>query len=264
MRIISSNDYEFMQHVVLYQNSSNPIKKRDLKSNDPIQIRLHRELLKKGFYLDIKRGDDYAKACDRNPTLKNLCKGQYFTNTELAKVIVAMKMNPALSVGQGEDYYFGEIYDKIFTNDLSTDECLGMFAIDWLITDELKWDTYKFHDIERGDSFKRPAHFIVDHLLYTSISMAKEWTHKFYEYYFGIKGESVKWDSFIAKMNEIVKSIYEVIYLDFAKYNSETGNEHLVYLKNSTNMNKMFESCNETFKKLKSEAHDAIYDVIFT
>lgn len=56
VRVIASDDNALMDKIVFYQNSSNPVKKRNLKSNDPVQIRLHREMLKRGWYYEIKSG----------------------------------------------------------------------------------------------------------------------------------------------------------------------------------------------------------------
>jgi len=40
VRIIESKDHDFINKLTLYQNTSNPVSSRDLKANDPIQVRL--------------------------------------------------------------------------------------------------------------------------------------------------------------------------------------------------------------------------------
>lgn len=59
VRIIESKSHSFINSITLYQNSSNPVKMRDFKSNDPVQVRLKHELGRRGYYYEIKRGEEY-------------------------------------------------------------------------------------------------------------------------------------------------------------------------------------------------------------
>ena len=59
VRVIESKSHAFINSITLYQNSSNPVKMRDFKSNDPVQVRLKHELARRGYYYEIKRGEEY-------------------------------------------------------------------------------------------------------------------------------------------------------------------------------------------------------------
>ena len=56
-----STDHDFVSLLTLFQNSSNPVHNRDLRSNDPVQIRLKHELRRRGYYYENKTGEDMKK-----------------------------------------------------------------------------------------------------------------------------------------------------------------------------------------------------------
>ena len=72
VRVIESREHEFIDELTLYQNTSNPVNERDLKSNDPIQVRLKHQFEHKKIYYEIKRGQEFHKM-KKNTLLINRC-----------------------------------------------------------------------------------------------------------------------------------------------------------------------------------------------
>lgn len=93
----------------------------------------------------------------------------------MARAIVAIKFNAALAYGQGENYFFSEMYEEIFTSELSATSSLTMYEIDFLVSKKISWTRSQFHDeFDREYVFKRPAHYIIDKIFYNALCMLKE------------------------------------------------------------------------------------------
>lgn len=262
VRVIATTDNELIGRVVLYQNSSNPVRKRDLKSNDPIQVRLHREFLKRRWFYEMKKGETFQEVTTRTPQLKNLCKAS-IDNRQLAKVIASVKLNPALAVGQGEDYYFGEKYEDIFTNDLSVTFALGVMEIEWLIQDDIRWSDASFHDYDKEWKFKKPAHYIINRIFYDALCKIDYGIGKFVNFVENNDEDSTPWVNLISALKPLVGAVYELIFNAYNDYHSKTKNYHTVYFKNQEEINLFFNnykeeinSMNNAIVKAFSEAFD--------
>ena len=248
VRVIASNDNEFMENVVHYQNSSNPVKKRDLKSNDSVQIRLHRELLKRGWFYEIKSGEDFKSACILNPSLKKLCNLGPIDNRDLAKAIVATQFNPALAAGQGENYYFGEMYEDIFTNDLSSTSALAMIELEWLVQYDIGWSNKKFHEeFDKEWTFKKPAHYVLNGVFYKALMKVDDGLRRFTNFYDVVWNDSEEWTNFRSALGEIADDIYEIEYKAYSEYNKRTGNWHNILFKNQEEVTKMLKDYEKEF-----------------
>lgn len=99
VRIVESKDNEFAARLTLFQNTFNPVKNRDLKSNDIVQIRLSRELARRGYYFEIKRGQEFSKykSEHRHSWRQNYPNGE-ISNEYVAKGLAAIVLGPDVAV----------------------------------------------------------------------------------------------------------------------------------------------------------------------
>ncbi len=248
-KIIASDDNELMDKIVLYQNSTNPVRKRDLKSNDPVQIRLHRELLKRGWYYEIKRGEDFYTVTSLNPSIKNNCHPDPINNVSLAKAIVTIKISPAIAYGQGEDYFFGEKYGEIFTADLSAESSLAMWEIDFLVSRNIGWGQRPFRDlIDKEAKFKRPAHFIVDKIFYNALMKVPAGEKKFNDIFEKSYKDEAPYFKMVEELKVIAENIYEIMYRAYEKAYNDEKIYHTTFLKSQEDVSKMLEEYKREFE----------------
>jgi hypothetical protein len=92
VRIVASQDQTFMDSMILYQNSSNPVLKRDLKSNDPVQVRLHHEFFKRGWFYEIKRGQGFSTRSKEDRNIRDQCVNGSIKNSVIAQWLGSSKI----------------------------------------------------------------------------------------------------------------------------------------------------------------------------
>lgn len=263
VRVIASDDNDLMDRIVFYQNSSNPVKKRDLKSNDTVQVRLHREFLKRGWYYEIKTGEDYRTVTNLNLSIKSHCFPNPINNVALARSIVAIKFNPALAYGQGENYFFGEMYEDIFTNDLSATSSLAMYEIDFLVSVNISWTSAKFHDeFDKEYMFKRPAHFVIDRIFYNALVSVNEGEKKFIELFEQSYENGEVYDKLVMVLCEVAKNIYEIIYKAYKSAYIREKKYHTTFFKSQEDVSNMLEIYRTDFEKQEKIAANIFKEVL--
>lgn len=104
VKAIESTDRDFMGSVTLYTNSQNPIKARDLCSNDVVQVRIQRVLEARGYFYERKRGEFRERFADPAKARATLGAGvhrRFFSNETAAQAYLAMYLDkPAQSKGR--------------------------------------------------------------------------------------------------------------------------------------------------------------------
>jgi len=263
VRVIASDDNDLMDKIVFYQNSSNPVKKRDLKSNDPVQIRLHREMLKRRWYYEIKSGEDFRTISTLNPSIKTHCFPDPINNFALARSIVAIKFNPALAYGQGENYFFGEMYEDIFTSELSATSSLAMYEIDFLVSLNIGWTKVKFNDeFDKEYVFKRPAHYVIDKIFYYALVSVNDGERKFTELFEESYENPNDYDKLAKRLTEVSDNIYEIVYKAYKKASMEEGKFHTTFFKNQEDITKLFEEHNKELDEQGKLASNIFKEVL--
>lgn len=226
VRIIESTDHEFINFLTLYQNSSNPVRNRDLKSNDPVQVRLKHEFKRQKYYFEIKRGEEYDKMVKKYPAVKSEFDGNKINNELIAKLLAAIKISPAVALSSGSDKFFGDYYDRIFTSNLSTFNCLTPYYLHEIIRDTYAGNTKEFHLFEKDWVFKNRAIFYVLDFIHKSMTNAID-EKNFVSFY-----ENVDYDEyqkFYKKIEKIINQYFEYIYKTWDK--KEYYNAYLQKLK---------------------------------
>ena len=225
VRVIESTDHNFINLLTLYQNSSNPVYNRDLRSNDPAQIRLKHELRRRGYYYENKRGQEYSTMVKTFPALKSEFNDKVIKNEDIAKLLATVKISPAVALSGGSDKFFGDYYDRIFTSDLSSTDCLALDILYRLVEDSYKGKTKKFHIFEKDWVFKRRAIYYVVNFLHKVICRDDIQKKKFVSSY-----ENNDWDTWYKFEDSMLSSInkyFDYVYGAWAQSTVEYYNTYL-------------------------------------
>lgn len=252
VRVIASKDHEFIDRITFYQNSLNPVKKRDLKSNDPVQVRLRREFRLQGWYYEVKRGESFKDMVKKYPAMKQQYKGEYhhnrvINNEEVAQILAVIKINPA-AYSEGSEKFFDDYYADLFHSQISTFNCLAPNIIYWMIVDTYKGTKNSFYGFKKAYSFKNPAAFYVLRFIYESINNKDFFEKKLLSFY--ESADDKTYDAFEKSMSSIISKYFEVIHKAWKASKEES---HTTYLKNSTTIENVKKRYSKETKKLKAQ-----------
>lgn len=251
VRVIESKDYSFVNRITLYQNTSNPVKKRDLKSNDPIQVRLKTELKLNRWYFETKRGEDFAIMAKKYPSMKSQfkfddrSKYRVISNEEVAKSLAALRLGPYIAVSKGSEDFFEDFYDDLFKENTTTTECLSPVLLHRIIK-----DTYnkkrRFHSFKNESSFKNPAGYYVLRFIVNAFGKSSKWQRQLISLYEDGKG--------IKKLQRSLKkhivTYFELIYSAWLK--SQVA-DYRTYLMGSETFSKLKEGYKNRLKALEKQ-----------
>jgi len=255
VRVVESKDHNFISAITLYQNTSNPVKKRDLKSNDPEQVRLKREFKLHGWYYEIKRGEEYNKMATKYPAMKQ----QYsyvVSNEEVAKALAATRLGPAIAVARGSEEFFDEFYSRLFTSDLSTASALAPALIYWLVKNTYA-PSRRFHGFKKAFVFKNPAGYYVTKFLYDAIGKSKGWEKKYVSFYEN-SGDK-KWSKFLNNVKKTISEYFEIIYDSWKKSGEQ---DHRSYLQNSRTIKEIRRQYGRRIRVLSGKTKKAFKDYV--
>ncbi|MHA2402947.1 MAG: AIPR family protein, partial [Candidatus Kariarchaeaceae archaeon] len=257
VRIIQSDDHAFIQSITLAQNTSNPVKARDFKSNDPIQIRLKRELKKKRYYYEIKRGEEFSSMKKKYRSVN--AEFDYSINNEkIAKFLATELIEPGTALGKGSEVFFDTLYDKLFTPTTSSSDIITAWSLDRIIRFSYKGETDSFFEYERPHVFKNRAKYYVLKLIYDALRQSdirqwkKKWAIDWNE------PPNSEWYSFQKKFIRIAESCFKLIYRAWKKKKDPNLNNYLqaagtldeLRLFQKGRWNKLLEKTQEIFVKL--------------
>ncbi|MCJ7760230.1 AIPR family protein, partial [Candidatus Bathyarchaeota archaeon] len=237
VRVVASQNQVFMDSMILYQNSSNRVLKRDLKSNDPVQVRLHHEFFKRGWFYEIKTGQEFDKRAKEDRNFRDQCNFGGIRNSEVAKALAAVRLHPSIAASQGDDYFFGDAYEDIFTSDLSTYNCLVPLTLKWLI-----YSSYlnaRFHGFKKEWIFKNPARYFVLKVLYEFFANKPD-SQKGWVSFWEIRDEESKeWKAFRSQVDRIIDSLFEVAYIGWRKTSKKSEIDHNGFFKSKAEVDKI-------------------------
>jgi hypothetical protein len=117
-RIIETRSSEFGLSIAESTNSQTPIKGRDLRSNDEIQKKLEVSFSAIGYFYERKLNQGQTKP-------KNL----RIDAIECAQAHVAYKLGLPEVAKKDRGRIFGDLYDRVFTDELSTRELLCSYLL---------------------------------------------------------------------------------------------------------------------------------------
>lgn len=237
VRIVASQDQTFMDSMILYQNSSNPVLKRDLKSNDPVQVHLHHEFFKRGWFYEIKRGQDFSTRSKEDKNIRDQCIYRGIKNGVVAKCLAAIKLHPSIAMSKGDDYFFGEAYEDVFTSELSTYNCLAPYLLKRVI-----YNTYgsaKFHGFEKEWVFKNPASYFVLKVLFDYQAGNSDAQKAWVTFWEDCEAETKEWKALTRQINRVINSLFEVAYKGWRKAFQKSDITHNGFFKKKEEVDKI-------------------------
>lgn len=112
-RIYETSNSVLSKSIAEYTNSQNPVKSRDVRSIDIIQQKLEQEFLAKGLYYERKRGQ-YS---DKSKELR-------LDAEKVGQVLMSFYKEMPSEAKNRKKFIFGERYDEIFTDEITSDKVL--------------------------------------------------------------------------------------------------------------------------------------------
>ena len=109
VRIYEVKNRDVGQNIARYTNSQNPVRSRDIMSNDPIQIKLEKELQRAGFYYERKRYQFRDN--------KEILNEKTVDAEKLGQIILAYYLERPGSSKNKKQEIFGEFYNDIFDDE---------------------------------------------------------------------------------------------------------------------------------------------------
>ncbi len=237
VRVIESRSHEFINAITLYQNSSNPVRNRDFKSNDPVQVRLKQEFRRRGYYYEIKRGEEFKKTIKQFPAAKKEYQNGELNNEKVAKVLAAVRINPETAVSKGSEAFFDELYDDIFPHNISTSDCLTPFLLHRAFIRETYIGAEKrFHKFDKPYVFKNPASFHVLSIMYKALrrGLPAGWEKSFIAFCEGSTDR--EYNVFWKKLAKIISDYFEICYDAWKKSGVVDYNTYLQSRKSSSDI----------------------------
>ena len=242
VRVIEGKSHRFINSITLYQNSSNPVKKRDFKSNDPIQVRLKHELRRRGYYYEIKRGEEYKTMKKKYPGMKqeypNAEEWESISNEVVAKVLATIKLNPATAAARGSETFFDdEVYGRLFPEKISTYNCLAPFMLHKYFIRASYRGQKKFHKLSKAWPFKNRASFYVLRFIYESMEGTNDWEKKFISF---CEDSTVQeFRRFRSQLKKVIDQLFEVTYKAWQAASRDGELDYNAYLQNSATLKEM-------------------------
>lgn len=117
-RIYETNKNELSVSIAEYTNSQNPVKSRDIRSNDYIQKKLEKELLVYGFYYERKKGQYVGK-----PKAKRL------DAEKVGQALFAFINKMPAEAKNDKKLIFAEKYEEVFSDNITADLVLTVMHL---------------------------------------------------------------------------------------------------------------------------------------
>jgi len=117
-KIYQTNDAVFKGKIAEYTNSQNPVKDRDIRSIDSIQIKLEEDFFQLGFFYERKKNQHDGE--DRNKKIDS---------EKLGQALLSFVLEMPAEAKNKKSIIFGEKYDEIFNDNLLANEALTIYNL---------------------------------------------------------------------------------------------------------------------------------------
>jgi len=117
-KIFETTDHEFKLRIAEYTNSQNPVKDRDIRSIDSIQIKLEADFLLEGYFYARKKYQHDTKA-----------KSLRIDSEKLGQALLAFKLDMPAEAKNKKSLIFGAKYDEIFNTNLLAKEAIFVLSL---------------------------------------------------------------------------------------------------------------------------------------
>lgn len=146
LRIYEVKNREIGQEIARFTNTQNPVKNRDIMSNDLVQIKLQKELSYEGFYYERKKYE-----C-RDQNIENDKK---IDAEKIGQALLAFYLEKPGSAKNKKQEIFGDFYNEIFTEDkIDADYVLLPYFLYKRIEKDIKIFTKEIRKLEKENNTK--------------------------------------------------------------------------------------------------------------
>ncbi|MBU0478748.1 AIPR family protein [bacterium] len=146
LRIYEVKNREVGQEIARFTNTQNPVKNRDIMSNDLIQIKLQKELHNEGFYYERKKYEYREQKIDNNNKIDA---------EKLGQAILTFYLEKPGSAKNKKQEIFGDFYNDIFAEDkINTDYVLLPNFLYKKIEIDIKKFTKKVRKLEKDNKIE--------------------------------------------------------------------------------------------------------------
>lgn len=117
-KIYETNNTAFKSKIAEYTNSQNPVRDRDIRSIDLIQIKLEEEFKQLGYFYERKRGQH-----------ENEEREKKIDAEKLGQALLAYNLEMPAEAKNKKSIIFGDKYDEIFNDNLLAKNALKIFNL---------------------------------------------------------------------------------------------------------------------------------------
>lgn len=117
-RIYETNDAELSTTIAEYTNSQNPVKIRDIRSNDYIQKKLETELQAKGYFYERKKNQHADKP-----------KAKRIDMEKAGQALMAFYNEMPAEAKDNKPLIFGDKYEDVFNDDVTADRVIAVSSL---------------------------------------------------------------------------------------------------------------------------------------
>lgn len=117
-KIYKTTNPQFKSKIAEYTNSQNPVRDRDIRSIDLIQIKLEEEFKQLGYFYERKKGQ-----------YENEDRDKKIDAEKLGQALLTFNLEMPAEAKNKKSIIFGDKYDEIFNDNLSAQEVLKIFEL---------------------------------------------------------------------------------------------------------------------------------------
>lgn len=121
-RVYQTNNNDFKSKISEYTNSQNPVKDRDIRSIDLVQIKLGEDFKQLGYFYERKRGQ-----------YENEDKFKRVDSEKLGQALMAFNLEMPAEAKDKKRIIFGDKYEHVFNDTLLAEDALVIFNLYKLI-----------------------------------------------------------------------------------------------------------------------------------
>jgi len=249
IKAIQTDDQNFIENVTLYTNSQNAIRLRDLCSNDPIQLKIHKIILESyQYFMERKRGEFDSLYPTVDAKRKFLGKDwnlRVFSNENASQAFLAMFLDKPAQAKTEKGRIFlkdnvGFYYDIFDEKDpLLAEKFLMSWKLLQYIEEQKKNYKNKYKSVENCTEEEKNEIYKYDFLLHSEyfiLNIFKDFLKEKTGKNLSSKDDLVNLITEIDANSDVIKEIYETIKNELAEYinkiKTHPGYYHNKFFKN--------------------------------
>lgn len=225
-RIYETNDSRLSADIAEYTNSQNPVKGRDLRSIDYVQLKLEKELSLSGYYYERKRNQYVDKE-----------KNKRIDAEKVGQVLMAFFNKMPSEAKNKKSLIFSEKYDEVFNDEINSEKVLVAYNL----FEKIEEEKTKFKKGIKPSTYEKELYIL--HASYYILYFIQELS----EYYtindLSLSNIEGLWNLLYKNALKIVKEVIAIEkasagnrYSHAAFFKSNKPKEHFEKLRNDKNL----------------------------